>query len=247
MKIVSICCGAFLLVVAAGCTNRSEPGGGAAKATKFTLSGPKTATSIKQGETQTVTVNVERGNDFKQGVALKAEPPTGIEAELSSTTNTAAEKGPINLKITATDKAAVGDHIIHVMGTPDTGTATKLEVKVTVLERAGTAKENVKLWMDGPTLATTVKQGETKTIPLNMKQSGGKYAGNVKLNVESPQKGITTEFTNTTIKTSDSGEVGLKITVDKTAALGEHILRITGTPDSGTVGPAEVKLKVVAP
>jgi uncharacterized membrane protein len=248
MRTIGFFLSAFLIVGAAGCTKRSEPGGpGTAKATHFTLSGPSTSTSIKQGETQTETLKIERGKDFKQDVALKAEAPAGVDAELSSTSNKASEKGDVNIKITATDKAAVGEHIIHVIGTPDTGTPTKLDVKIKILARAENAAEKTTLSLHGPLLATTIKQGETKTIPLNLKQSGGKYAGNVKLNVENPQKGITADLTNSTIKAADSGEVGLKISVNKNASLGEHTLRIVGTPDTGTVAPADVKLNVVAP
>jgi len=265
MKIVSCCIGALLFVTAFGCTKRSEPGGGSDRASSFKLSGPSSTTSIKQGETQTETIKIERGKDFKQAIVLNAEPPFGVHAELSSTNNKASEKGEVNLKLTASDKAEVGEHTVYVTGTPDNGIATKLELKIKVLDRAGNTrtttgtptgrttetttndKDKVRLSLHGPLLATTIKQGETKTIPVSLKQSGGKYDGAVKLSVENPGKGIMTELTSNNIKSADTGEVGLKITADKTADLGEHRIRVTGTTDSGTVEAADVKLKVVAP
>jgi uncharacterized membrane protein len=245
MKLASYFVGALVLVNTIGCNTRSAPGGGTDKATKFDLAGPAMATSIKRGETQSATIKVERGKDFKQTVALKTEAPTGVTAELGSNSNKASEKGDVNLKITAGDKAALGDQVVYVIGTPESGTDTKLEVKIKVLDHAE-ATDKSSLSLHGPLLATTVKQGETKTIQLNLKPASVKHE-EVKLNVDGSHKGISTEFTSNPIKSNDSGEVGLKVMVDKTAALGEHVIRVTGTPHNGTVTAADVKLNVVAP
>src|ERR1043165_372119 len=96
----------LMLVGLVGCNHR-EPGGGADKAHQFTISGPVLSTSIKRGETQTVAIKVDRGNDFKQSVKLKAEPPTGVEATLSQNTLAPSDKGEVSLKITATSQAAL--------------------------------------------------------------------------------------------------------------------------------------------
>jgi hypothetical protein len=247
MNFIRLGFGLLLVVGMLGCTTRSEPGGGADKANTFTLSGPDLPTSIKKGETQTVAFKVERGKEFKSPVALKTEPPAGVVAELSTTTNQPSEKGDVNIKITPGDNAQAGEHIIQVVGTPSEGAPTKLAVRIKVLDRADSPKETGNLSLSGPLLTTTVKQGETKTIEIKLKHTGKKYDGNVMLKVEGSHKGIATKFTTETIKPADSGEVGLIIAVDKSAELGEHALRITGTPDSGTVAPADVKLKVVAP
>jgi uncharacterized membrane protein len=101
----------------------------------------------------------------------------------------------------------------------------------------------VKLTLSGPSGVTSIKQGATQTVPITLERNP-KYSGNVKLKLDSP-KGISSSLTSSTIKAADSGEVGLKITADKTAPLGEHIIRISGTPDGGKVSAAEVKVKVI--
>lgn len=241
LKKASLCVVGLFVATLIGCTSRSVPGGGADKSHKFTLVGPATSTSIKQGETQTVSLTLDRGKDFKQTVNLKVEPPTGVEAVLDEASVKPSAEGRISLKVTATDKASTGDHTIQVTARPETGDPTKLDVKIKVSERAETAK----LALKGPTLTTSIKQGETQTVPLSLKHDGI-FTGNVKLKVVSPEKGLTAELTSTSIKGGDSGDVGLKISADKTAALGEHTIQVTGTPDSGTVSPADVRVKVVA-
>jgi len=39
---------------------------------------------------------------------------------------------------------------------------------------------------------------------------------------------------HTSVKPEDNGKVSLEITADKTAAMGEHTITVTATPDTGT-------------
>ena len=49
---------------------------------------------------------------------------------------TASERGEVQMTIKAAKDAPVGDHVIRVTGTPDAGSATTLDVKVTVKEKS---------------------------------------------------------------------------------------------------------------
>jgi len=122
-----------LIVVAAltSCTKSSEEGGRAGNDT-FRIGAPALATDIKQGELQTAQVTLERGAGFKQRVKLEVKAPAGIQVEPSSATIEPGDKGEVQLKITASKDAAIGEHKIQVKGTPDKGEPTETEFKITV-------------------------------------------------------------------------------------------------------------------
>ncbi|QEL20848.1 COG1470 family protein [Limnoglobus roseus] len=128
---------AFGLLVATGC-NQSSPGGHAeTKSTTksgdtFTLKAPTLATTIKQGDKQTITLTVDRGSDFKQNVKLSTGAPKGLKVDFANTTVNSSDKADVSVSITADKDAPVGDHTIKVVGKPDSGTDTSVDVKVKV-------------------------------------------------------------------------------------------------------------------
>lgn len=247
MKTVKLLSFAFLLVAFVGCTNRSNPGGGAERSRTFTIDGPGTTTSIKQGETQTVNLKVNRGSEFRQGVKLKANAPTGIDVVLSDSTVQPTDKNDVNIKVAVGANASPGEHIIQVTGTPDQGNVTTLDLKVNVTEaKAGTnpTGQSTKLTLRGPS-ETILKQGESKTVKIKM-DAESKYLVPVKLQAD-PPKGIQAELTSDMLKAADGAETDLRITANKDAAVGDHVIRITGKGDAATITPLEVKVKVVAP
>jgi uncharacterized membrane protein len=239
MRAIPLFALAFLVATAPGCMNKSKPGGGPARASSFTIDGPAMTPSIKQGDAQTVSLKVNRGADFHQAVKLKADAPTGIDVSLSDTALKPADKNDVNLKVAVGNNAAPGEHIIHVVGTPDQGTPTTLDLKVKVTEKA----DNAKLALKGPA-TTTVKQGETKTVKVHL-DPNSKYLVPVQLHADSP-KGIKTELTTESIKASEGSDAELRITADKNAEIGEHTIHITGKGDAATITPLDVKVKVVA-
>jgi len=251
MKTVKFLSCACLFVAIVGCTNRSNPGGGAQKSATFTIDGPKMATSIKQGDTQTVELKINRGTDFRQAVKLKAVPPPGIDVVLSDSAITPTDKSDVNLKVAVGNNASPGEHIIQVTGTPDQGNVSTLELKVKVTEanatgsnKDGSNKDGTKLTLRGPGV-TTLKQGESKTVKISM-DAEPKYLVPVKLHVD-PPKGIQAELTNDSLKAADGADTQMRITANKDAAVGDHVIRVTGKGDAANVTPIDVKVKVVAP
>jgi uncharacterized membrane protein len=236
-----------LLVISTGCTQKSNPGGGNTRAATFTIEGPAVTPSIKQGDTQTLNVKINRGTDFREPVKLKVDPPKDIDVVLSESTVKPTDNSDLNVKVAVGNNATPGEHIIHVTGTPDKGNATTLDLKVKVTERTASAgsPSTTKLSLKGPTTETTIKQGESKTVRISI-DNEPKYLVPVKLHAESPKGGLHAELTKDSIKASDRSETDLKISADKDATVGEHTIRITGTGDSATITPAEVKVKVVA-
>lgn len=129
---------ALALCALAGC-NSSPPGGVTSAGDKesFKIVAPTIPVMIKQGDKKTETITLSRGPDFKQDVLLSLEAPKGLKVEmpkslLGKLTVKAGEPGEIPVSITADKDAAVGDSTIKITGTPEKGTATSVEIKVTV-------------------------------------------------------------------------------------------------------------------
>ncbi|HEX4588883.1 MAG TPA: NEW3 domain-containing protein [Gemmataceae bacterium] len=134
MRIVSIGLLTVGLAALVGC-NASPPGGsssGVAKKATFKLEGPVTHTTLKQGETKEVELTVDRGKDFHEDVELKFEAPTGLTVDPTMHTVKAGDDKKVTFKVTATKDAPVGDHVVHVVGTPTTGNSTSVDVKIKV-------------------------------------------------------------------------------------------------------------------
>jgi hypothetical protein len=120
------------LFAAVGCFG-SSPGGGTGKDDTFTLAPAGTAT-LKQGESQTVKIAVQRGAEFKQVVKLTAgKPPQGVKVDFTPAEVKVGDK-EAEMKITAEKDAALGEQTVTVTGTPESGKPTSVPVKVKVEE-----------------------------------------------------------------------------------------------------------------
>jgi len=110
-------------------------------------------------------------------------------------------------------------------GTPGGGGTGSSTTKAMV----GTADDNFTL--DTPTLATNLKQGETKEVTIGIKR-GKNFGEDVKLKFSDPPKGVTFEPNEPMIKVGDS-EAKVKVKVADDAALDKHTITVTGHPTKG--------------
>ena len=115
--------------------NKSPEGGSPGTKDSFTVSGPTTSTTIKQGNKETVTVTLNRGSDFKKKVALDVKAPEKVKATFDKSSVAAGDDKDVKLTIDVAMDAAIGDHVIKVTATPESGTATVLEVKLSVTKQ----------------------------------------------------------------------------------------------------------------
>ncbi len=122
---------ALSLMVAMGC--ESPRGGGISGGEGFKISTPTFDTKIKQGETESVTLSLNRGEYFKRDVTLEIKASKGISVEPTQALVRASEKPDVHLRITAAKDAALGEYKIFVKGTPETGQATSTEFTVKVV------------------------------------------------------------------------------------------------------------------
>lgn len=94
---------------------------------------PTFSTEIKQGQMQTVTVSLDRGDFFKRDVKLQIETTKGISVEPSSVIIKASDKPDVQLQISAAQDAAIGEYRVTVLGIPKTGESTSMEFNVSVV------------------------------------------------------------------------------------------------------------------
>jgi uncharacterized membrane protein len=131
------------LLVLAGCTKPATSGGpGAAKNNdstqitqaddSFSLDVPNLQTTIKQGETKVVKISINRGKNFDQDVTLSFDKlPAGVTGDPEPVVLGKGEK-EVEVKLTASAEAALGEHMVTVRGKPATGAEAKNEFKIEV-------------------------------------------------------------------------------------------------------------------
>jgi uncharacterized membrane protein len=261
MKKVIMIVVTLALVTISGCYSNSEKGGSVGKGEGFKIDVPTFDTKVKQGEIQTVTIKLQRGESFKQDVKLEIEAAKGISIDPAKVLVKASGKPDVQLKITITvpKKAALGDYIISVTGTPTTGEPTSVEFKVKVIapdagytmqsdsNKGGSMAKGEGFKIAIPTFDTKVTQGETQSITISLER-GESFKQDVKLEIKlSKGKGITFEPAKVLVKASDKPDVQFMITVLKGADLGEYIISVTGTPETGEPTSTEFNVKVVTP
>ena len=122
----------LVLATVYGCQSSSPQGGGMSKDVGFKVAVPTFSTEVKQGQTQSVTVSLERGDYFKQDVKLQIEASKGISVDPTSVIIKASDKPDVQLRIAAAQNAALGEYSVSVRGIPKTGesTSTAFAVKV---------------------------------------------------------------------------------------------------------------------
>jgi uncharacterized membrane protein len=119
------------LLAVIGC--ESSRGGGMSGGEGFKIVVPVFDAKIRQGETRTVAVSLDRGEYFKRDVTLDIRASKGITVEPTSASIRASEKSDLTLRITAARDAALGEYKVYLKGTPATGEATSIEITVKVV------------------------------------------------------------------------------------------------------------------
>ncbi|HUR52652.1 MAG TPA: hypothetical protein VMZ71_00845 [Gemmataceae bacterium] len=130
-KILAATAAALFALTSVAC-NKSPEGGSPGTKDSFTVTGPTMSTTIKQGNKETVTITLNRGSDFKKKVALDAKAPDKVKVTMDKNNVMASDDKDVKLTIDVDKEAPVGDHVVEVTATPESGATTKLPVKITV-------------------------------------------------------------------------------------------------------------------
>ena len=99
----------------------------------FRITAPAFTTDVKQGNRQTVTVSVQREKYFKEDVTLQVTATSGITVEPSTIVVKASESPDVQFQIKAPADAALGEYLVHVVATPETGAQTSKDFSVKVV------------------------------------------------------------------------------------------------------------------
>ena len=126
-------CATFALAPVA--CNKSPEGGSPGTDDSFRLAGGTIPNAIKQGDTESVKVSVERGKNFHKSVRLEAKAPDKIHVSLDRNLVKDGESPEVNVKVHPAEEAPAGDYKVTVNGTTDNGSPTNLELTVKVIKK----------------------------------------------------------------------------------------------------------------
>lgn len=134
---------AAAFIALCGC-NQSTPGGPGTTAPEseqpmlgqadntFTLDVPALATALEQGETEQTSISIDRGDNFAQDVTITfSDLPAGVSI-MPNTPKIQKSEDKVEITVSATPTAAVGDYTVKVTGSPATGANAVAEMKITV-------------------------------------------------------------------------------------------------------------------
>jgi uncharacterized membrane protein len=105
----------------------------------------------------------------------------------------------------------------------------------------GTPGSNASFTIAAPTVPTTIKQDNKETVKLSINR-GSDFKKDVKLSVTAPDK-VKAELSKDTIKAGDTTDFTITVSPSKEAPLGDHKVKVTGTPDGGGT-PTSVEFTV---
>jgi len=98
--------------------------------------------------------------------------------------------------------------------------------------------------LSGPKTAT-IKQGNKETVTVTLNR-GSDFKKKVSLDVKAPDK-VKASFDKSSVASGDDKDVKLTIDVDKEAAVGDHDITVTGTPEGGSATNLVIKVSVTKP
>lgn len=96
----------------------------------------------------------------------------------------------------------------------------------------------------GPMTTTDIKQDNKQTVKMSIDR-GKDFKKNVRLAVSGMPNDVKVILNKDVVAASDATEFTMDVDVGKNAPIGEHVLKVTGTPEGGgTPASVDVKIKV---
>jgi len=116
-----------------GCAESSPRGGGMTSSDSFRVVVPEQIV-LQQGAVQTINVDLQRGDLFKQDVKLDIHPDRGLSVDPGSVLVKASQPGTALIKLGAAKDAPLGEYRVIINGTPYAGSSTVTEMRVKVVQ-----------------------------------------------------------------------------------------------------------------
>jgi len=228
----------LLAAAAAGCN--TSPTGGEGNET-FNVSGPATATTVAQGQSESVTLTVKPSRNVKEDLKLETRPlEDGLKAVLDQNDlKVAGQNRDVKLTVTAAADAREGKHTVRITAKPEKGKPTSLDVAFNVKTRSETKFE-----MIGPSTTTNVPKGESNSVTLALKPSR-EFNQNVQIQAKATEKGIRCAIDHDRVKLhGQNTDVKLTVSADADAPAGKRIVIVTATPENGNPRTFELNFNV---
>lgn len=109
----------------------------------------------------------------------------------------------------------------------------------------GTPGTNQTFTLSVPPGDTNIKRGEEKTIVVTVRRDNS-FTQPVKLKADSQSPKIDATLNKTTMEAADR-DVTLTVKAAADAPTGVHVIKVTGTPQSGTPTSLDVRVEVPTP
>ena len=260
-KLIAITLVLTLALVAVSRGTDSPKGGSVGEGEGFKIDVPTFSTDVKQGEIEKVAISLQRGDSFKQDVKLeiKLVKGEGLTFDPASFLIKAGDQPDVQLSVIVAKKAAIGEYIISVTGTPTTGEPTSVEFNVDIVDanagytlqtkspEGGSTIKGEGFKVSVPKFSTKLKQGEIQNVAISLVR-GKSFTQDVTLEFKLTKgEGITFDPAKVTIKAGEKPDVQLRVIAAKNAALGEYSVSAKGTPVTGEATSVKFNVKVVAP
>jgi hypothetical protein len=189
--------------------------------------------SLEQGKSVSVDVFVKRSGavtpvnlSLDNSVAL----PPGLTVDITPPSTTYASK----LKFTATAALLPGDYPVKIKGEDGTGTTN-----ATITVKVASAPFNITPSSD----VITVARGDSSEINISLSRTTG-FTGAVTLTLEGAPAGVTAAFTPASLSGS-TVQSKLKVTVARTAAVGDTAISIKATSGSSNqIKPLTLRIQL---
>lgn len=132
MKKIIVASMILSLMAVSGCKSTTSPQGGVLPQDKeFSIAVPKHST-VKQGESIPVVIELNRGSFFKRDVQLVISAE-GLDITPDKILVKASEQPEAQLQIAADRDAALGEYRVYINATPAAGKTTSTELTVRVV------------------------------------------------------------------------------------------------------------------
>lgn len=95
----------------------------------------------------------------------------------------------------------------------------------------GTPNTNSTFKLSLPAVSKDVKQGTAETYDGSISR-GSDFKKDVRISVTKPE-GVDVKLNKDMIKANEDTKFTMTVTADKKAALGEHLIKVTATPEGG--------------
>lgn len=236
---------ALSALILTGCDKRGGAGGPGATApdSKPPMYGQSDNTfnltigsvSIQQGDSEKSAINIKRGKNFDQDVAVAfSELPKGVTVD-SATHVIKNGESEVKFALAAAEDAAPGEYTVKIAGHPGSGGDATNEFKLTVAKKDS-------FTLNAPFWTTALKQGETRAVTIGISRDK-RFDQDVTLKINDLPKGMTAEPGSVVIKAGEKeGKFSLKAADD--AALGDFAITMTGHPTKGADSTNRFKFTV---